>query len=99
MESKIAKAIHLEYHPVALLWSNEKPEGAMQFQEKKWGCVMWLAASAAKGKPAGCDIKSWVFGGGVGLVGKPIRNFPGGRGISILSTKCIERRRLEVAEK
>jgi uncharacterized protein (DUF169 family) len=80
MESKIAKAIHLEYHPVALLWSNEKPEGAVQFQEKKWGCVMWLAASAAKGKPAVCDSKTFgCFGGGVGLgFGNQYRNFPGG---------------------
>lgn len=33
MESAIAKSIHLAYHPVALLWSNEKPAGAMQFSE------------------------------------------------------------------
>jgi hypothetical protein len=43
MESQIAKAVHLRHHPVALIWSNEKPEEAMQFQAKKWGCVMWLA--------------------------------------------------------
>jgi hypothetical protein len=80
MESTIAKAIRLKYHPVALLWSNEKPQGAMQFQEGKWGCVMWLAAHAAKGKIAVADIKTFgCFGGGIGLgFGNQYKNFPGG---------------------
>ena len=80
MESAIAKAIQLKYQPVALLWSNEKPQDAMQFQEGKWGCVMWLAAHAAKGKTAVADIKTFgCFGGGVGLgFGDQYKNFPGG---------------------
>lgn len=80
MESQIAKAIQLQYQPVALIWSNEKPGGAMQFSEGKWGCVMWLAASAAKGKPAAADKKTFgCVGGGVGLgFGNQYLNFPGG---------------------
>jgi len=80
MESLIAKAIQLKYPPVALIWSNEKPQGAMQFQEGKWGCVMWLVAHAAKGKTAVADIKTFgCFGGGVGLgFGNQYKNFPGG---------------------
>jgi len=80
MESAIAKAIQLKYQPVALMWSNEKPQGTMQFQEGKWGCVMWLAAHAAKGKTAVADIKTFgCFGGGVGLgFGDQYKNFPGG---------------------
>ena len=80
MESAIARAIQLKYQPVALLWSDEKPQGAMQFQEGKWGCVMWLAAHAAKGKTAVADIKTFgCFGGGVGLgFGNQYKNFPGG---------------------
>lgn len=80
MDSKIAKAIHLQHHPVALIWSDEKPEAAMQFQEKKWGCIMWLIANAAMGKSSACDIKTFgCFGAGVGLgFGNQYKNFPGG---------------------
>jgi len=80
VDSKIATAIHLKYHPVALIWSDEKPEAAMQFQENKWGCVMWLIANAAKGKSSACDIKTFgCFGAGVGLgFGNQYKNFPGG---------------------
>ena len=80
MESLIAKAIQLKYQPVALIWSNEKPADAMQFHEGKWGCVMWLAVHAAKGKTAVADIKTFgCFGGGVGLgFGNQYKNFPGG---------------------
>ncbi len=79
-ESAIAKAIQLKCQPVVLLWSKEKPQNAMQFQEGKWGCVMWLAVHAAKGKTAVADIKTFgCFGGGVGLgFGNQYKNFPGG---------------------
>jgi uncharacterized protein (DUF169 family) len=80
VDSKIAKTIFLKYHPVALIWTDKKPEAAMQFQEKKWGCVMWLIANAAKGKSSACDIKTFgCFGAGVGLgFGNQYKNFPGG---------------------
>ncbi|HON58748.1 MAG TPA: DUF169 domain-containing protein [Smithella sp.] len=80
MESAIARAIQSKYQPVALLWSNEKPDAVMQFAEGKWGCVMWLALHAAKGKMAVADQKTFgCFGGGVGLgFGNLYKNFPGG---------------------
>jgi uncharacterized protein (DUF169 family) len=80
VKSQIAEAIRLKHPPVALLWSNEKPEGAMAFQEGKWGCVMWLAASAARGRAGACDRGTFgCFGGGVGLgFGDQYKNFPGG---------------------
>ncbi|PKN17525.1 MAG: hypothetical protein CVU71_15770 [Deltaproteobacteria bacterium HGW-Deltaproteobacteria-6] len=80
MESRIAKAVQLQYQPVALLWSDEIPEGAMQFSPGKWGCVMWLVVHAAKGKPAVADKQTFgCFGGGVGLgFGNQYKNFPGG---------------------
>ncbi|HPV48475.1 MAG TPA: DUF169 domain-containing protein [Smithellaceae bacterium] len=80
MESQIARALCLKYEPVALLWADEKPEGAVQFAEGKWGCVMWLLAAAAKGKIAAADARTFgCFGGGVGLgFGNQYKNFPGG---------------------
>ena len=81
MESKIANAVSLKYQPVALIWSDEKPAKAMQFQEGKWGCIMWLAAGAARGRVAVCDRKTFgCFGGGVGMgFGDQYVNFPGGK--------------------
>ncbi len=80
MESKIAKAMRLKYPPIALVWSESKPMQAMQFNEGKWGCVMWLVASAAKGRAAVCDRKTFgCVGGGVGVgFGNQYKNFAGG---------------------
>ncbi len=80
MESKIAQSLNLKYHPVAIAWSDDKPENALGFKQGKWGCVMWLLASAAKGKVAAFDEKTYgCWGGGVGLgFGNQYLNFPGG---------------------
>jgi uncharacterized protein (DUF169 family) len=80
MESRIAQAIETKYLPIALIWADEKPEGAMQFQKGRWGCIMWLVASAAKRRPAVCDAETFgCFGGGVGMgFGDQYKNFPGG---------------------
>jgi uncharacterized protein (DUF169 family) len=81
MESKIAGTLSLKFQPIALIWSDQKPAGVVQFQEGKWGCIMWLAASAAKGKAAACNRKTFgCFGGGVGMgFGDQYVNFPGGK--------------------
>ncbi len=80
MRSMIANAISLATQPVALLWSDDLPEGAARFQKGKWGCVMWLLAGAAKGRVAACDRETFgCFGGGVGFgFGDQYKNFPGG---------------------
>jgi len=80
MESAIAKAIRMPLQPVAVLLSDEKPAGAMQFAEERWGCVMWLLASAAKGKAAVADRATFgCIGGGVGLgFGNQYESWPGG---------------------
>jgi uncharacterized protein (DUF169 family) len=80
MESKIVAALKLAYSPVAILWSDEKPQDALGFKEGKWGCVMWMLASAAKGKTAAFDEKTYgCWGGGVGLgFGNRYLDFPGG---------------------
>ncbi len=80
--SRIAEAIRLKYPPVALIWTDQRPEKALQFKKGKWGCIMWLVASAAKGKTAVCDRETFgCFGGGVGVgFGAQYKNFPGGEG-------------------
>jgi hypothetical protein len=68
VESLIAQAIRAKLPPVAILLSDEKPEGATQFAKGKWGCLMWLLAGAIKGTPAAVDESSFgCLGGGTGL--------------------------------
>lgn len=81
MESAIAKALRLETEPVALILTNEKPEGAAQFKAGTMSCVMFMLASAAKGKTAVFDSETFGCpGGGVGLgFGNAyVSHFPGG---------------------
>ncbi|MDO8682393.1 MAG: DUF169 domain-containing protein [Armatimonadota bacterium] len=80
MESRIAKELKLRYLPVAVIFTDEKPEGALQFQEGRWGCVVSMLAAASKGKTACFDRKTFGCGGGqVGLCfGDAYAEFPGG---------------------
>jgi uncharacterized protein (DUF169 family) len=80
MESQIAHKLKLRYAPVALTWSETRPEKAAEFKEGKWGCVMWMVARAARGGTAVCGRKTFgCFGGGVGLgFGDVYKQFPGG---------------------
>ncbi len=80
MESKIAEAIRLKYNPVAVIWTDKKPENALQFKKGGQGCVMSMLASAAKGRTTVFDRETFGCpGGGVGLgFGNEYLNFPGG---------------------
>ena len=68
MQSEIAQRLKLRYSPVAILFANKKPQGALEFKEGSWGCVAAMLTAAAKGRRAvfsrttfGCE------GGGIGL--------------------------------
>jgi len=52
MQSEIARRLKLRYAPVAILFSNEKPQGALEFKEGRWGCVASMLTAAAKGRKA-----------------------------------------------
>ena len=80
MESAIATAIRTQLQPVAILFADDTPEGALQFAEGRWGCVMWLLASAAKGRAAAADRATFgCIGGGTGLgFGNRYVDWPGG---------------------
>lgn len=81
MESPLAAALKLKHPPVAILWSDEKPAGAQQFQPGKWGCVMAaFGATVERGRVMAFDRQTYgCWGGGVGLgFGNAYETFPGG---------------------
>ncbi|MBW2558854.1 MAG: DUF169 domain-containing protein [Deltaproteobacteria bacterium] len=80
MESNMVSALNLKFNPVAIIWSDEKPQDALQFKQEKWGCVMSLFALTAKGRTAVFDRRTFgCWGGGVGLgFGNQYVNVPGG---------------------
>jgi uncharacterized protein (DUF169 family) len=72
--SRIAEAAGIALNPVAIVWTDKKPAGALEFKPGVWGCVMWFFAKVAK------DGKTAVFsretttcaGGAMGLgFGRP----------------------------
>jgi uncharacterized protein (DUF169 family) len=71
MKSKIESYLKLDLNPVAIIWSNDKPEKALQYRKGKFACAMHLVAQAAKGKTAvldadtsGCPTAASAFGFG-----------------------------------
>ncbi len=68
MEKCLVKVLNLRYEPVAVLISNEKPEGALQSKEGHWSCIIPLFLAAVKGKTAVFERKTTGCAGGkVGL--------------------------------
>lgn len=81
MESRLTRSLDLRYPPVAILWTDTKPDDPLQFAPGRWGCVMGsFAAVAARGKAAVFDRETYgCWGGGVGLgFGNCYEKFPGG---------------------
>jgi uncharacterized protein (DUF169 family) len=79
MESRLVKELSLRYEPVAVLLSNEKPEGALQSKEGKWSCTIPLLIAAAKGKTSVFERKTTgCLGGKAGLGFGQFPNYPDG---------------------
>ncbi len=47
-KSEIARAAGITTNPVAIVWTDKKPEKALEFKQGVWGCVMWLFAKVAR---------------------------------------------------
>ena len=47
IECKIARAAGLSTEPVDIVWTDEKPEGALELKPGVWSCVMRLYAKVA----------------------------------------------------
>lgn len=83
--SRIAEELRLAYAPVAILFTDEKPEGAHEYIEGRWGCVVAMLTAAAKGKTAVFSRKTCGCAGG--MVGLGFGGFDEERGIEyFLST-------------
>lgn len=68
MKSAIAAECRLQYAPVAILFADEKPDGALQCVEGRWNCVISLLTAAAKGRTAVLDRATvGCAGGRVGM--------------------------------
>jgi uncharacterized protein (DUF169 family) len=68
MLSKLVSALRLASSPVAVILTDDKPAGALQFKEGGWGCVGATLVAASKGRTAVFDRKTFGCpGGGVGL--------------------------------
>ncbi len=81
MDSLLARQLKLKYQPVAILWADAVPPGALQYQEGRWGCVMAAFGTVAERGRVAAFTKETVgcWGGGVGLgFGNAYLGFPGG---------------------
>jgi uncharacterized protein (DUF169 family) len=68
MQSRLIDELRLAVSPVAVILTDVKPEGALQFKEGRWGCVASTLLAVAKGRTAVFDRQTFGCpGGGVGL--------------------------------
>lgn len=93
MKSIVAQKVGLRYEPVALLWSNTKPEGALQPKPQTIGCVMnFIAQALIKGKTVVFDRDTCLCTGaraGLGFGNGYITAF-GGAGIDFMSAFFVK---------
>lgn len=87
MQSKLINLLQLDNYAVAVIHTNDKPAGALEFEAGKWACVVSMFAAAARGNVAvfsrethGCSS------GGVGLCLKDEIAEPPGSLAKFLST-------------
>lgn len=68
MESVLARELKLAFPPMAIIFTDDKPDGAVMFVEDRWACVVSMLKVVARGKTAAFDRKRYgCSGGGTGL--------------------------------
>ncbi len=65
MQSRIADELRLGFRPVAVIFTDAKPEGALEFKEGTRGCVVSLFGAAVRGRTAAISRKTVGCPGGV----------------------------------
>jgi|WetSurMetagenome_2_1015567.scaffolds.fasta_scaffold95392_2 uncharacterized protein (DUF169 family) len=80
VKSVISDLLHLKFEPVAIVWSDKRPEKALSFVPGRRGCLMSLFAQAAKGRTAAVSRETFgCNGGGTGAgFGNCFVRSPGG---------------------
>ena len=93
MKSITADKLWLDHEPVAILWSNTKPEGALQIKPHGQTCIMpFFAQVAMKGKTAVFDRESYGCPGaraGLGF-GNGYYDAFGGAGVEFMSAFFVK---------
>jgi uncharacterized protein (DUF169 family) len=88
MKSITAEKLKLDYEPVAILWSDTKPEGALQIKPHAQTCIMpFFAQVVTKGRIAVFDRESYGCPGaraGLGF-GTGYPDAVGGAGIEFMA--------------
>jgi uncharacterized protein (DUF169 family) len=70
MKSLTAEKLGLEYEPMAIVWSDTKPEGALQLKPGAHSCIMYLFAQVVtKGKTAVFDRETYGCPGAIAGLG------------------------------
>ncbi|MFA5221960.1 MAG: DUF169 domain-containing protein [Methanoregula sp.] len=93
MKSITSEKLRLNHEPVAILWSNTKPEGALQIKPHAQTCIMpFFAQVATKGKTAVFDRESYGCPGaraGLGF-GNGYYDAFGGAGVEFMSAFFVK---------
>jgi uncharacterized protein (DUF169 family) len=93
MKSITAEKLQLDHEPVAILWSDTKPEGALQIKPHGQSCIMpFFAQVAMKGKTAVFDRESYGCPGaraGLGF-GNGYYDAFGGAGIEFMASFFVK---------
>lgn len=70
MQSAIVEHLQPEFEPVAVVWSDDIPDGAVEYKAGKFGCVLNLFAEASRrGRIAGGSRDTIVCAGGRAALG------------------------------